>query len=81
MPDVDDVLHMLSALLKYSGAKNIPVVDVRYDLDKVGVIVDPSHFLCERWELYEYVHVTGLHCSPQLTLTFAGSLHAGLGEY
>lgn len=54
-PDLDDILHLFSALLKHPGNLNVPVVDVRYDLSEVETIRDPSHFLRERWELYQYV--------------------------
>lgn len=57
MADADAMLHLVSALLKYSGPSNVPVVDVHYDLSEVqSSIRDPSHFLRERWKLYQYVN-------------------------
>lgn len=54
-PDMNDMLRLLSALLKHPGSKNVPVVDIQYDLSQVETIRDPSYFLRERWELYQIV--------------------------
>ncbi|VDB85222.1 unnamed protein product, partial [Peniophora sp. CBMAI 1063] len=53
--DMDEALRLFSALLKHSGSKNVPVVDVQYDLSSVKHIPDPSDFMRERWELYQIV--------------------------
>ncbi|KZV62648.1 hypothetical protein PENSPDRAFT_739252 [Peniophora sp. CONT] len=53
--DLDDTLKLISALLKHPGHKNVPVVDVQYDLSSVEDIADPSVFMRERRELYQIV--------------------------